>query len=102
MLLNLIGFLLPPVIDLINRKVSDSDVRFWISISICMLVGVAFEYISNGMVFIGVDPTISSIFEMIGIAQISYKALWENNGLRTKLNLKATDSPKVELPEITE
>jgi hypothetical protein len=101
-LFSLIGFLLPPLIDLINRKVGDSDARFWISVSICMLVGVGFEYISNGMAFLGVEPTVSSIFEMIGIAQISYKALWEGNPIRVKLDLKATDTPKVELPDIIE
>ena len=99
-LFSLIGFLLPPLIDLINRKVGDSDARFWIAIGICLVVGVGFEYISNGMAFIGIEPTVSSMFEMIGIAQLSYKALWEDNKLRTKLDLKATDTPRIELPEI--
>lgn len=82
-----IGFILPPLIDLINRKLTDSDLRFWVSTLLCALVGVGIFAVS------GQPWNLNGIFDSIvwtfGLAQFSYKGLWENSGIRDNLNLKA-------------
>lgn len=95
--MNLIGFLLPPLIDLVNRKIVDQDLRFWFSVFVCSLVGVGVNYIeSNG--FAGYsDLTLMEVAEslsasamvMFGVAQLGYKAIWEKSTVREDLGLKA-------------
>ena len=91
--MELLGFLLPAFIDLINRKIDDSDVRFWVSVLICALAGALLNYIDTLFVFetlkAGFISVSESIMIVFGIAQLSYKALWENSTLRETLNLKA-------------
>lgn len=100
MILTLVSFLLPPLIDLINRKILDSDIRFWVSVLVCALVGTVIEFVMNGFVFIGADPLIEEMLKTFAMAQLSYKGVWEDHSLRRKLGLKATTAPKVDLPEL--
>lgn len=88
-----LGFLLPPVIDLINRKVGDSDKRFWLSVLVCSLVGIGLYWLETGFVaetrmaiFEGLTKAILAVF---GMAQISYKAVWENSPVREGLGMNA-------------
>lgn len=81
--LDLVGFLLPPVIDLINRKINNSDIRFWVSVLFCAVVGVLIAY-SKGNIG-DINAIISSIFIVFGLAQISYKAVYESSRLQTKV-----------------
>lgn len=76
--LALVGFLLPPLIDMINNKVADSRMRFWVSVLVCMVVGTGIEYVleSGLLTFDGVSEQIMLTF---GMAQLSYGALWEDS-----------------------
>ncbi len=87
-MINLIGFFLPPLIDLITRKFPDSDVRFWISLLVCSVVGVFTTWLdTNG--FQGYTHTLAiaddisgHILAIIGIAQISYKVLYDKSNMQ--------------------
>ena len=89
-MIELLGLVLPPVIDLINRKVLDSDVRFWISVLVCAVVGIAMKYLeTNG--FVGyanmyslAEDTAKTILVVFGLAQLSFKAGYENSRIRSK------------------
>lgn len=83
----LIGFILPPFIDLINRKIQDSDLRFWVSLGACAVVGVVVFW-ASGLSWT-VEGVINSILWVFALAQISYKGLWENSEVRDSLSLKA-------------
>jgi len=80
-LTNLIGFILPPFIDLINTRVANSIVRFWISMLFCVAVGVIInlEKIKNPEEFLG------SIALVFATAQITYKTYWEKSAPRQEL-----------------
>lgn len=97
-MINLIGFLLPPLIDLINRKVADSDARFWISVLVCSLVGIGVEFVGNNFVFIGVEAVIESILAMFGIAQLAYKGIYEESKMQHAI--RGETKPTIELPKI--
>lgn len=91
---NLIGFLLPALIDLINRHIESRDLRFWISVLVCSLVGLGLVALDTNL-FLGM--TVQAGFEavairamaMFGIAQIVYKNGWENSDTRDSLGLNA-------------
>lgn len=84
-MINLIGLLLPPIIDLINRRIVDEDARFWVSVLICSLTGLIVAYIdTNG--FAGyklltdyVETIAKEIMMMFGIAQLVYKGLYKDS-----------------------
>lgn len=95
-MLELIGILIPAFIDLINRRVKDSDVRFWISVAVCAVVGIAVNYIQTLFVFPSlmeaVEAVSKSILVVFGLAQLVYKAGYENSSFRKENDLKAPNS----------
>lgn len=82
--LALIGFLLPPLIDLINNYVPNKRARFWVSVIVCGIVGAGIEWVLTGglLTFDGVSEQIMLTF---GMAQLSYGALWENSAADMEL-----------------
>lgn len=93
-MLNLIGFLLPAMIDLINRRIKDTDIRFWVSVLICVLVGSVLGTLeSNGFEGLSLTEVAELLavksMAMFGMAQLSYKKVWENSILRDDLSLNA-------------
>lgn len=44
----LIGFVMPPVVEFINARIKWEKVRFYTSVILCVLVGVAITYVANG------------------------------------------------------
>lgn len=78
-----IGFLFPPAIDLINRYVSNSDARFWLSVLFCLVIGAVVAGFNGQLTPDGVSQQ-AMIY--IAQAQLSYK-LWENTQMRKSLGL---------------
>jgi len=80
---NLIAFLLPAIIDLINRKIVDTDLRFWISLTVCVLFATIMDYVLGG--FSGVEAWAEQVLIIFGIAQLSYGAIYKKSGLQKML-----------------
>lgn len=80
---NIIAFLLPALIDLVNRKISDTDLKFWISVLICGVVGTGMDYLVGG--FTGIEAWAEQVLIIFGIAQLSYGAIYKNSGLQKML-----------------
>lgn len=78
---NLVGFILPPLIDLINKRIANHETRFFISMLICALVGV----------IINLDKIrepwdlIANASVVFASAQITYNAYWKRSDTRTKM-----------------
>ena len=79
-----IGFLLPPAIDLINRRVANSDARFWVSVAFCSVIGVGLSFINFGG-WAPINDIINTIFVVFGTAQISYKAVYEDSRFQNSI-----------------
>lgn len=94
--MELLGILLPIVIDLFNRKIADSDLRFWVSVFICALVGTGLNFLETQFVFasakLAFDSLSSSILVVFGLAQLSYKGLWENSKVRNVLGMNGQNN----------
>lgn len=81
--LALVGFLLPPLIDLLNNYVKNSYARFWISVLVCVLVGTGIEWVTVGtLTFEGVSTQAMLTF---GMAQLTYGGLWHGSMADTQL-----------------
>jgi uncharacterized membrane protein YczE len=85
-MIELIGLLLPPLIDLISylaSKINDSflssQFKFWMSFTVCGIIGIAIDYyLIAGIGFGSQDSIAASILSIFGASQISYKVVWEN------------------------
>ena len=75
------GFILPPFIDLINRNIANSTVRFWISMLACVAVAVLLnlDKLNNP------DELLGKASLIFAQAQIVYKTYWEKSGVREKM-----------------
>ncbi len=82
-ILSFVGFLFPPAIDLINRYVKDSDLRFWVSVMFCVMVGGAIAALMGNFT---ADGVAAQALIFIGQAQISYR-LWSDTDKRKDLGL---------------
>lgn len=89
--LALIGFLLPPLIDLVNNYIKNSRARFWMSVAVCAIVGTLVEFvITGGLTVEGVSTQTMLTF---GMAQLSYGALWKGSQADAELK-KIQDGDK--------
>ena len=82
-MIELFGLLLPPLIDVVNKKVSLEYLRFWISVIVCSIVGYVLCYIQTDgfegfykMTQYG-DAISKSIIMTFGLAQLSFGAYWK-------------------------
>lgn len=89
--MELVGFLLPAVIDLVNRRVKSGDLRFWISVLFCVVVGVIINLMQNNFMYPGASAydiflaLSEASMEMFGIAQLSYMAVYKDSKLQTSI-----------------
>jgi hypothetical protein len=95
---NLIGLLLPPLIDMVNRRITDRDLRFWVSVIICAGVGVGMTAVLTSLwagltVQEAVEVTSINIMSIYGLAQLSYGGVWKYSGVRKKMDMDATVRP---------
>ena len=81
---DLLGFLLPPLVDLINARIADSRVRYWVSMIICFAVGILVNLQSIH------DP--KELFANAALvftsAQITYHSFWEKSDTRDAMMKK--------------
>lgn len=82
-MIELFGLLLPPLIDLINKKINLEYIRFWTSVIVCGIVGYVLCYIQTDG-FDGfykmtqyADSISKSIIMTFGLAQLSFGAYWK-------------------------
>jgi hypothetical protein len=83
---NLIGFILPPVIDIINVKISNVTLKFWVSFIVCLAVAVIFNL--DKLTLADLPTLLGNVGIIFSEAQIVYKTYWANSSLRTSLQQK--------------
>lgn len=78
---NLIGLVLPPVIDLINSKVASDKVRYFVSMLVCFLVGVLtnLDKLSN------MEALLANVAIIFATAQTTYNLYWKKSKVRKTL-----------------
>lgn len=78
---NLLGFFLPPVIDLINNRVADTRLRYWVSMLVCFVIGIVLNLDKLS------DPKLllANAAVVFTTAQITYNTYWEKSKERQQL-----------------
>lgn len=83
--MEILGLLLPVIVDVINKalKVTDSNIRLIISVVICSIVGIVLSFFqSNGFHYADIQTAGAAIGQSIilvfGFAQLSFQGYWRN------------------------
>lgn len=75
-----IGAFLPPLIDVINKRVLNPKVRYLISLLVCIIVGVAFNYNT-----LSLENVLESSAIIFASAQTVYKTYYGESKMREVL-----------------
>lgn len=89
-MINLVGLILPPLIDLINKEFISNKVRFWVAFGVCAIFGIFITYLQTGFLgfksgaelFEALSVNITSVF---AYSQISYVGKYEDSKLQEKV-----------------
>lgn len=83
----LVSFFLPALIGTINRKINNSDARFYVSFLVCSFFGAALNALVNGGQYGSMTPLAiadsiaESVLVMIGLVKLSYEVIWDNKAI---------------------
>jgi hypothetical protein len=77
----ILGVILPPIIDLLTKKVTNSKLRFGISLGVCVLIGAAINFRN-----FKVEEILESVALVFTSAQIIYRTYWKTADLRSDSN----------------
>ena len=76
----ILGAVLPPVIDLVNKHISSSNMRFLISVLFALVVGGILAYFE-----FGAKAVLANAGLIFVSAQTVYKLWYEQSGIHTRL-----------------
>jgi hypothetical protein len=76
----IIGAILPPGIDLINKYVKNDKWRFVISLVVCMVVGAIYSALINGF-----QATLADMTLVFASSQVIYKLIYANTAIQTSI-----------------
>ena len=90
----LVGQMLPYGIDLINRYVASSRIRFWISVAVSLVLGIIFNFdiFHAGSLY---DLLLSALTLWFS-SQAAYKTYYEGSYIQYKIR-----RPVIPLPDVT-
>ena len=77
----LLGGLLPPFIDFLTKTITNSKIRFWISVLVCGVIGILMNF-NNPQI----QEAIKNMALVFTSAQIVYKQFWKESPLRSDEN----------------
>ncbi len=92
----LVGFILPPFIDVVNKRVASGKVRFGISLFVCLLSAIAITYPSLALG--DVNSLLLALTVVFSEAQVVYNLYWKDSEARAKLQAKMVAEPQVVSP----
>lgn len=79
--MKIVALILPPIIDIINSKISNSQVRFLVAFLVCAIIGLIINYTNNLFKF-NVNAIPDDILSVFAISQISYQVVYKDSGFQ--------------------
>lgn len=90
---NFLGFIFPPIIEMLNKDIHDESKRFLVALGICFFTALLFNY--NNVVMGNVDELIKSFGLLFAESQIIFKLYFKNSFVRATMveRLNRVDEP---------
>ncbi len=89
---DLVGLVLPPVIDLINHKVSSSTLKLFISVAISLIVAAILNL--DKLNVNNAQDIFKSGLVIFGSAQVTYSLYWKDSLDRQRMVTKLQGNPQ--------
>lgn len=90
--MEIIGLLMPPLVDLINRFINDKSVRFLVAFSLCALLGAGLNWLQTQFMFESpmhaFQEISASILAVFGSSQVSYNLGYEDSKMQDTIRGK--------------
>ena len=80
---SLIGLVLPPFIDFINARITNSKLRFVVSLIVCTAVALVLEFMNGTLKYADMSEVLTSVALVFTSAQVVYKLYWEKSTMRS-------------------
>ncbi len=75
--MEIIGLVLPPIVDLINRFINDKSIRFLVAFFFCALFGIGLNWLQTDFTYVtridAFNSLSASILGVFGASQITYQ-----------------------------
>lgn len=75
----LVGAVMPPIVDLVNKRLTNPKIKYLVSVIICVIVGFLVSLLSGEFTW---DNVLVAAVTAIAGAQTSYKLYWRDSSLR--------------------
>lgn len=79
----IVGLVMPPIIDLVNNKVSDRRVRYIATLLISLILGILFSWKQLDLKNIFASASI-----ILAASQTTYNLYWKNSSTRESLQTR--------------
>lgn len=76
----ILGAVLPPVIDLVNKYIMDRRVRFIVSVVFALIIGAVVAVFENGL-----DDVLANAGLIFISAQMVYQIWYKESGLQSRI-----------------
>jgi hypothetical protein len=81
---SLVGIVLPPLVQILNKDVTNEIERFWITIIVCLVVGVLLHW--NQLVIGDTKAVEISLAIIFAESQITYRLYFKNSIISQKIS----------------
>lgn len=95
LLFALLGQVMPQVTDLANKHIPSSKVRFWLSMVVCFVISLAFNF--NRLSLGSPDAFIMDALILWGSGQSAYKMFYDGSKQQSAIRFSASPLPIKEL-----
>ena len=100
LLYTLLGQIMPPLTDVINKQIPSSKLRFWISMFVCFVISIAFNY--SRLTLGGINAILTDALVIWGSGQAAYKMYYDGSTQQQNIRFSASAFPvKQLLPDIS-
>lgn len=89
----LVGIVLPPLIDVVSKRIPSESMRFVVACAMCLVVGGAVAYLKGDLTAGNQIGTVSTITIVFTESEVIFNLYWKNSFLRSKLVSQGTTPP---------
>lgn len=92
----LIGFLIPPLVTVVNQKITNSKVKFMMTMLVCFVVAglLNIQKLATSNSWVDIEAFLNSLLLMFSESQVVYRLYFKGSTLEAKIETKL--QPKTE------
>ena len=94
---HLVGFLMPPIVEVLNKDVKGANERFLVTVFVCLLAATILHW--NELIYGSPEQLLASAGIIFTESQVVFKLYFQNSWVRWKIQTKMDgEGEKIEKP----